>query len=407
MSEQSRDNLENFFRDRTQYHNIEFVEDDWLDLKKRLDKEMPVGGFLAFIRKYWYLPLLLLLFPLAWFSYDQYSEKTGNRAAEDLTLQVLGESIDDQSVIQNSENMKSKAQKQTSVQNSSNSTSASTKSSNTQNLAVGSNTEESHIVPQRAYLSKVIGYAVGENGAQPYRSSTIELHFLSSIIPASLIEASNANVSFDHEDHDEIISPKQKKLPFTIGVGYSPDFSTVGIGNFVSPGSRWIIAAEYAISNRLLLNTGYVMINNKYEAYGEDYHAPSRYWKNGIVADEAYGECKMIEIPLNLRYNIVIKNKSSIFLSGGASTYLVLKEDYYFHYEQEDPDLPDHWGTDEMTVYPFGIINLSAGYQYQFTKKSSLQVEPFIRIPTVGIGWGNVDLYSMGMFFMYKYQIGK
>ncbi|MCK5367205.1 MAG: hypothetical protein KAQ62_01595, partial [Cyclobacteriaceae bacterium] len=138
-----------------------------------------------------------------------------------------------------------------------------------------------------------------------------------------------------------------------------------------------------------------------------DYHAPSAYWKNGIVAEEAYGECKMVDIPLNLRYDILSKPRHKLFVSGGASTYFVLKEDYYFQYEQDDPDLPDYWGTDEMTVYPFGIVNISVGYQYLLGRKGSIQVEPFIKIPTTGIGWGNVDLHTIGTYFIYKYRIGK
>lgn len=155
------------------------------------------------------------------------------------------------------------------------------------------------------------------------------------------------------------------------------------------------------------MNTGIVFVSNQYEAYGEDYHAPSRYWKNGAVAEQAYGECKMIDIPLNLRYNFFIRNNHQLFISCGASTYFLLKEDYYFEYEQDDPDLPEHWGTGEMTVYPFGIENISIGYQYLFGNKSSLQVEPFIKFQTIGIGWGNDDLHTIGAYFIYKYRIGK
>jgi hypothetical protein len=146
-------------------------------------------------------------------------------------------------------------------------------------------------------------------------------------------------------------------------------------------------------------------VNNKYEAYGEDYHAPARYWKKGIVAEEAYGYCKMIDIPLNLRYNFVHSENNMVFVNVGASTYFVTKEDYYFEYEQEDPELPTHWGTDKTTIYPFGIINLSLGYEHEFTQRSGFQVEPFIKIPTTGIGWGNVDLHTIGVSFMYKYKL--
>ena len=73
----------------------------------------------------------------------------------------------------------------------------------------------------------------------------------------------------------------------------------------------------------------------------------------------------------------------------------------------EDPELPEHWGTDESSVYPFKIVNLSVGYQYQLGSKGALQIEPFIKIPTAGVGWGEVDLHTIGVYFMYKYRIGR
>lgn len=253
-----------------------------------------------------------------------------------------------------------------------------------------------------------IGYVVSKNGAESIRlSMDYRLHFLVPIVPTSEILESTTPENLPEASS---INPKVddvKRASFILGLGYSPDFSTVGIGNFVSPGSRWKLSAEVGFLKRLQLQTGIVLVNNQYEAYGEDYHAPSRYWKKGIVADEAYGECKMIDIPLNLRYNFFIRGKHQIFISAGASTYFVLKEDYYFHYEQDDPELPTHWGTEKTTIYPFGIINFSAGYQYMLGRKSALQVEPFIKIPTTGIGWGNVDLHTIGVYFMYKYRLGK
>ena len=85
----------------------------------------------------------------------------------------------------------------------------------------------------------------------------------------------------------------------------------------------------------------------------------------------------------------------------------MLLEDYYFEYEHEDPELPHHWGTDKMSKYPFGIINASFGYEYLLGKKSALQIEPFIKIPTTGIGWGDVNLHTIGIYFIYKYRIGR
>ena len=211
------------------------------------------------------------------------------------------------------------------------------------------------------------------------------------------------------EEPSDLVQKASKNhgMAVYLGLGYSPDFSTVGLGNFTSPGARWEFVAEVGFTPRLLLQTGITKVHNKYTAYGEDYHAPYGYWKNGVVAEQAYGKCDMIDVPLNLRYTFLIKNRHQLFISGGASTYFLTKEIYQFDYSQDDPDLPDEWSTDKMSVYPFGIINISMGYQYNVGHKGAFQVEPFIKIPTSGIGWGKVDLHTIGAYFVYKYRIGK
>ena len=419
MSEQNKDSIENFFRERAQNHNIEFNESDWMKLEKQLDQELPVGfSFLRFLKKFWVVPLLALLIPSIWFTLkipgngnnrisgenqltviedkaqltdspentvtDMYLHETGNYSEQHIQQEVVRTETDVSSINNNyAESNNKEDQNMTIV-----------------DFASGKSTQKSD------KKTDVIGYAVLENGAESgITQLDLMLHFLYPLVPGHTINHPSI-ISIEGKESINEVSPKiEKRSGLYAGIGYSPDFSTVGIGNFVAPGSRWNFLLEYGFSNRFFINTGVVWVQNQYEAYGEDYHAPPRYWKKGIVAEEAYGECVMVDLPLNIRYNALMVGKSQFFVSAGASTYFLLKEDYYFHYEQEDPELPDHWGTDKMTVYPFGIVNLSLGYQLQFTPKSAIQVEPFIKIPTAGIGWGNVDLYTMGIYFMYKYKI--
>jgi len=419
MSDQNKDNLENFFRERAQQHNIEFNENDWLKLEAKLDVEMPVGfTFWSFIKKFWYLPILILFIPTSWFSYKQFSKE---RNAEQYQQTLIQSNINESSESQNN----SRIIEDKTIDSSTYNQAAQDKKSEAQ-IIPGNNTkyEDQLSVDNKAKLktevgfvskeksvepiSNNIGYAVYENGAETLRHNRdSKLHFLFPIPPESNISASEQPKVTTKEFTSDLVPLKQKAISYYVGIGYSPDFSTVGLGNFIAPGSRWTAIAEIGIRNRFKVNTGVVWVNNKYEAYGEDYHAPYRYWQNGIVADQAYGECVMIDIPLNLRYNFWIKDRHQLFISGGASTYFLLKEDYWFHYEQNDPNLPQYWGTDDMSIYPFGIINFSFGYQYALRKRGSLQVEPFIKIPTAGVGWGNVDLHTIGAYVIYKYRIGK
>jgi hypothetical protein len=247
------------------------------------------------------------------------------------------------------------------------------------------------------------GYVVSENGAEALGlSEASQLHFLIPIAPSHAIN------HIDPTDIEKVPVEDRKikkRSSFIIGIGYSPDFSTVGLDNYVAPGSRWKVYLEYNFKNIIALSTGAEWVNNKYEADGDEYHAPPLYWYNATLPEGAYGECKMIDIPLNVRYQAYSKGRHQLFVSAGASTYLLLKEDYYFDYYQNDPSLPDHWGTEKMTVYPFGIINASIGYEYLFNSRGSIQLEPYIKIPTKGVGWGNVDLYTVGAYISYRYRL--
>lgn len=412
------DSMENFFRNRTQEQSFEFNEADWLKLEAKLNERLPVTPFpWYYFKKFWFILLLLLLLPSSWIAYNQINNTLENENFTSLSSPTNETNLDNSikpsnvEVVQKSKTSPTITKVEKTLAQKSNLRDTQSTSSITSNRQDQKNSNNLLFDEKQVNQGKKtddIGYVVSRNGAESIRlSMDYGLHFLEPIVPTSEIHA-GATPKNLHEVSS--INPKVYKAKiasFILGLGYSPDFSTVGIGNFVSPGSRWKLSAEVGFLKRLQLQTGIVLVNNQYEAYGEDYHAPSRYWKKGIVADEAYGECKMIDIPLNLRYNFFIRGKHQIFISAGTSTYFVLKEDYYFHYEQDDPELPTHWGTEKTTIYPFGIINFSAGYQYMLGRKSALQVEPFIKIPTTGIGWGNVDLHTLGVYFMYKYRLGK
>jgi hypothetical protein len=425
MNDQNKDSLENFFKKGAQNYDIEFREGDWKKMEALLDSEMPVAfSFSSFLKKIWPLVALLLVIPLGWYSFDRFSgnkihelgtvdaieniqsssNKTNDRVPELKNTQ--GQYVDYQSkagqdmVSQNPGNIK-----EMNPGNSSSDKMVTVISSGElakNKHAVYKNTQTEFIEESDASG----GFTMTGNSEQ----KTVNSESFAYKVPGMLVPLFNGSSVDNLKDPGRLEARpvidnavnNRYKVSFTLGAGFSPDFSTVGMGNFVAPGIRWNFMAEVGVSRRFMINTGITWVNNKYEAYGEDYHAPPRYWKKGIAADEAYGECVMLDIPLNVRYNFLIKGRHQFFISGGASTYILLKEDYYFEYEVEDPELPQHWGTDKTSVYPFKIVNFSVGYQYQLGRKGALQVEPFIKIPTAGVGWGEVDLQTLGVYFIYK-----
>lgn len=430
MSDQNKDSLENFFKKGAQNYNIEFREGDWKKMEALLDSEMPVAfSFSAFLKKIWPLVALLLVIPIGWYSFDRIS---GSKAGE-LNPEY---SVDNLEATPSASNNRISEQQNASDQV--------VDSQIQTNLEIRGQIPENTEGPKSgfSYLGKKVvvpsssevllkdndnygnlqNEAMGESGQSNLltmsgnsEQQSINTRSFTYRVPGMMVplfpDARYGNIDDPGEIEAKPVvenpGNSRYKVSFSLGAGFSPDFSTVGLGNFVSPGIRWNFMAEVGVSRRFMINTGIIWVKNKYEAYGEDYHAPPRYWKKGIAADEAYGECVMLDIPLNVRYNFLMKGRHQFFISGGASTYILLKEDYYFEYEVEDPELPQHWGTDKVSVYPFKIVNFSVGYQYQLGRKGALQVEPFIKIPTAGVGWGEVDLHTIGVYFMYKYRLGR
>jgi hypothetical protein len=406
MTESNRDNLENFFKKKTGNPDIEFHEADWNKLKAQLDKEMPlVNPFWTFIKKIAPVLLLTLLTFFGWKyiikSNDTIDEKSEPKEVySDLNSPTAKSRIENKNTIETvrESNEGTKVDATEILQLSNNNKKALTNQDITTTIQP---------VEVSDANSKNIGYVVSGNGDEAFRLREASiLHFLSPIAPVSLIYPMNPEQPGTTE-MEEIKKSPGLKSSFILGAGYSPDFSTIGLDNFIAPGSRLKLYLEYNYKNTIALSTGLEWVNNKYEAYGYEYHAPERYWKKGIAADEAYGECVMLDIPLNIRYQVISHGQHQFFISAGASTYFLLKEDYYFTYETEDPELPHHWGTEKMSVYPFGIINASLGYEYKFRSRGSLQLEPYIKIPTGGIGWGNVDLHTIGAYISYRYRLGK
>jgi hypothetical protein len=422
MSDQNKDSLENFFKKGAQNYDIEFREGDWKKMEALLDSEMPVAfSFSAFLKKIWPLIALLLVIPIGWYSFDRIS---GSEAGElDIEYQKENTKINPSNANdrlleqQNTHDQLVVSQSQPDpeifTRNFASPYDLKSGSASSGTIFIEAKPgkkvkKENDVLEASGKSGELSSTGIIEQGTSNsdnlvYRAPGM----LIPIFPGSSIGSLDDPGDVESKPVIENEGNTRFKVSFSLGAGFSPDFSTVGMGNFVSPGIRWNFLAEVGVSRRFMINTGITWVNNKYEAKGEDYHAPPRYWKKGIAADEAYGECVMLDIPLNVRYNFLISERHQFFISGGASTYVLLQEDYYFEYEVEDPELPEHWGTDKVSVYPFKIVNFSIGYQYQLGRKGALQVEPFIKIPTAGVGWGEVNLQTLGVYFMYKYRLGR
>lgn len=184
---------------------------------------------------------------------------------------------------------------------------------------------------------------------------------------------------------------------------YAPDLSSVGYFKPDRPGSNFGLIAEIFIGNRWSISTGALYARKIYFTEEEQ----TGYYGNTGSSSKINGECRVIDIPLNISYYIKKSVKHNLFLSVGSSSYLMLSERY--DYLTVDNGYEHEWSQElkrENNHY-FGLLNLSIGYERKIHKNIFIQLEPFLKAPLTGIGEGKIDLVSTGAFLNIKYHFNQ
>lgn len=201
--------------------------------------------------------------------------------------------------------------------------------------------------------------------------------------------------------------------PLQFGLLVAPDFSSVNSLAGDRPGSSLGVTIDYEFVNGLYLSTGALFTRKIYAALPENYHVPMGYFQSNNIHDVSLikGSFNMLEIPLNLRYDFKATGNTMFFVSAGTSSYLFAKESsqYYFDLfgrqacQNFPPGGPGQPGP-HSTSYLFAAVNLSMGVEAGISNNLSLVIAPYMKIPTAGIGFGEVQLNSIGVNFGLKYS---
>ena len=185
---------------------------------------------------------------------------------------------------------------------------------------------------------------------------------------------------------------------FSFFVSAGPDVSKAQNSKAGKVTMSWGLGVAYTL-NRFTLKTGVFSANKIYWAGPDDYklsYTPPPTLK--FVGADA--NCRVIEIPVKLSYDFVVKNKSSWFVGAGLSSYLMKREDYLYQYKSNTGNAYYHsYEAKNENKHYFSVVNLSGGYSYQLNKTISFSAEPYIEVPLTGIGTGKVHLNSGGVLF--------
>ncbi len=83
----------------------------------------------------------------------------------------------------------------------------------------------------------------------------------------------------------------------------------------------------------------------------------------------------------------------------------MLSEDYTYTVYTNNGDRVYSKQVEKENNEWFKVLNLSVGVQHQLSSRLFLQAEPFLKAPLAGMGYGDVKLSSLGVFFGVEYKL--
>jgi opacity protein-like surface antigen len=197
------------------------------------------------------------------------------------------------------------------------------------------------------------------------------------------------------------------KRNWQFGILAAPDFASVNSLAGDKPGSTIGITVDYQFAPRWYIGSGLLLDRRNYAARGEDFHpSHSFYQSNGVDSnhlDFVKGSLRMLEIPLNLRYDFSVTGSTLFFASAGVSSYLLSSENGNCYVQWLNGVVPKGFKYPASGDYLFSSMNLSLGVETGLSNSLSMLIAPYLKMPLRTIGHGQLQMNSVGISFSLKW----
>jgi hypothetical protein len=183
------------------------------------------------------------------------------------------------------------------------------------------------------------------------------------------------------------------------GIVGSIDLTAVQLQKASRPGRHLGVIAGYKLNNRWSLESGVFMEKKYYYTKGSYYKNSRSYTPPNTSIIEVDGDCTMLEIPLLIKYDFNPKRKTTMFATAGVSSYIMKNEAYDFlYYYQTTGTYANHSKSyRNASTNLFSVVHLSGGISRALGSTTSLRVEPYLKLPVTGLGYGQLHFSSTGL----------
>jgi hypothetical protein len=192
------------------------------------------------------------------------------------------------------------------------------------------------------------------------------------------------------------VKPKAAFRPqYALSVVAAPDLNGVGSFQQSKVGTNIGMTFAVGVSRKLTITTGALYSVKPYITNFNNYNTATDYkWAANPLNVTA--DCRMLDIPLNVGYQVYHKHQDKISIGTGLSSYLMLHESYKFNYQYGTTG-PLNYTVPNPGKYFFGIVNLNATYERQINSKVGISVQPYMKLPLSNVGYSQVKLQTTGV----------
>jgi hypothetical protein len=184
------------------------------------------------------------------------------------------------------------------------------------------------------------------------------------------------------------------KPRFAGGVIGAQDINGAGSFKQGKVGSKAGLVFAAGVSQKLTISTGAVYSSTPYSAGYEDFTLP---YQPKVSPVSLTANCQMLDIPINIGYQVYNQGKNMISLGTGLSSYIMLQQDYNFVYSNSSGIAPKDYSVPNSSSYLFKILNLNATYERQISSKAGITIQPYLKLPLADIGYSQVKLQTTGI----------
>lgn len=195
------------------------------------------------------------------------------------------------------------------------------------------------------------------------------------------------------ENKKNIAATTTKK--FYVGAFGGMDATTVKFQKVEDKGSNYGFLAGYQFNAKWAFEAGIFWERKYYYSQGKYFNLKGMYLPPNTSVTEVSGNCKMIELPVNVKYNFSM----NWYGKAGLASYLMKNEDYkYVYYYGNSGTYADHYknyATNSTSL--FSHITIAGGYEHKLGRLAEIRVEPYLKIPVRKMGVGDLPLFSSGV----------